>query len=98
MVAEDWDGDPEALRGLERQLSGDAALCDQTFASKHEAFTAGLLFGAYLCSTQATADDAKATESEVTRSRSVETRFRPYQGLGFDAITQRDKSVTEPAR
>jgi hypothetical protein len=42
LVAEDWAGDPEALRGLERELSGDAALCNQTFASERKAFTAGL--------------------------------------------------------
>jgi hypothetical protein len=45
MVAEQWDRDPEALRGLQRELSSDSALCDQTFASKHEAFTAGLALG-----------------------------------------------------
>jgi hypothetical protein len=38
-----WDGDIEKLRGLERYLADNPALCDETFANKHEAFTAGLL-------------------------------------------------------
>jgi hypothetical protein len=45
ITTEEWDGDPETLRGREKELSGDSAQCDQTFASKHEAFTAGLALG-----------------------------------------------------
>jgi hypothetical protein len=44
-MGETWDGDLQGLRGLEREPSADLALCDQTFASKQEAFTAGLALG-----------------------------------------------------
>ena len=37
-----WGGDPAELQGLERVLEQDPELSDRTFASKHEAFCAGL--------------------------------------------------------
>lgn len=37
-----WDGNFEKLSGLESCFIDDPMLCDETFSSKHEAFTAGL--------------------------------------------------------
>jgi hypothetical protein len=38
-----WYGDYEALTGLEQDFLSDHDLCEQTFATKQEAFTAGWL-------------------------------------------------------
>jgi hypothetical protein len=40
-----WEGDSEQLIGHEDELADSAELCEQTFASKQEAFTAGLYLG-----------------------------------------------------
>jgi hypothetical protein len=42
---EDWDGDPDDLRGYERDLVADEDLCSATFATKREAFSVGLVLG-----------------------------------------------------
>jgi hypothetical protein len=42
---EDWDGDPDDLRGYDRDLLADEDLCSATFAAKHEAFGVGLRLG-----------------------------------------------------
>ncbi len=42
----EWEGDPEHLAGhLTDHLLSDEHLCDEAFASKHEAFTAGFVLG-----------------------------------------------------
>jgi len=41
-----WDGDAEELKGHEEILSSNYELSEQTFASKHDAFNAGLFLGA----------------------------------------------------
>ena len=43
---DDWDGDASELCGYEDDLIDDADLCDATFASKWEAFAAGITVGA----------------------------------------------------
>lgn len=40
-----WDGDIEELEGHEKELASSPELCDQVFASRHEAFLAGLSLG-----------------------------------------------------
>jgi hypothetical protein len=40
-----WDGDPEFLRPFQDELALGHELCDQTFASRREAFAAGLELG-----------------------------------------------------
>jgi hypothetical protein len=40
-----WDGDATLLEPYVEQLCDDTDLCERTFASKHEAFTAGLYLG-----------------------------------------------------
>jgi len=45
LVPKDWHGDYEALTGLEQCFLSKYDLCEQTFASKQEAFTAGWLLG-----------------------------------------------------
>src|SRR2546429_638067 len=39
---EDWDGDVAQLAVVVPSLLGDETLCDATFATKHEAFCAGV--------------------------------------------------------
>jgi hypothetical protein len=40
-----WGGDYEALTGLDQTFLADSDLCEQTFANKQEAFTAGWRLG-----------------------------------------------------
>ena len=40
-----WEGDPDELGGVQERLANDPELCDSTFGSRYEAFTAGLYLG-----------------------------------------------------
>jgi hypothetical protein len=40
-----WDGDPEELIGAEDQLLDDPDLCEELFASEHEALSVGFFLG-----------------------------------------------------
>src|SRR5579862_4359301 len=45
-LSDSWSGDPDELHGSEEILLNNEVFCDETFATKHEAFATGLHLGA----------------------------------------------------
>ena len=52
----DWGGDAEELTPHKTQLLDDERLCEATFMSKHEAFTAGVYLGSMVLGKTAVGD------------------------------------------
>jgi hypothetical protein len=62
---EEWHGDYEALTGLEQSFLSKYELCEQTFASKQEAFKAGWLLGLEMGPADTPGDDPAARPDQA---------------------------------